>query len=404
MAEAQFQPASAPGAFTGDAYEGYFKGQTMMQRAAQFRTQQQLQQQELQQRATEEQQKVLMRPIEVAKNQADLATGLVQLEGARQTQLNRTALAPLLPVARQEFNNLMLMTDPKAKASAALSFAGKYAQLSNFKETETEFKSYDAIAKQLYSEQTAIAHLQEAERLKDMGPDSPVGKLILDYDKARAAGHNEAATYLLEAIKKQSTPSGTQIEVGPDGGIRFFQGQGGLTTPNTTKSQERQYQQERLIREGGQLLNILRPEDLGIQGNIGETAGGFLGQLNPDMANAQVAENRTRLRTFRESALRAVSDDSRFSNNDRKAIEEMLPSDGWVENLPQAKGKLKAVLTIFAQRATNEASRQGKTSWTALPPEEIVKGAREGKIDKDAAAAILDALHSDWVRKQTGGK
>jgi len=368
----------------------------MMERASRLRQQQQMEQMNEVRVA----QARIMAPIEAEKAKADLATQLAQLEAARQTQITKAQLAPMLPVARKEFNDMMLMTDPKAKANAALSFSGKYAQLSNFKETQQEFQAYDQIAQNLYKEQSAINAAQEAARLRDLGPDSPLGKMVSDYDKARAAGRPEVAEWLLAGIKQEITPKGMQLEVGPDGGIRFFQGQGGLTTPNTTKSQERQYQQERLIREGAQLMNLLRPEDLGVQGVIGETMGGFLGQIDPSMAQAQVAENRTRLRTFREGALRSVSDDSRFSNQDRKAIENMLPDDGWVENLPQARAKLKAVLTIFAQRATQEAKRQGGKSWTELPPEEIVEAARSGQIDKDAAAAILDALHGEWVRSQ----
>lgn len=345
----------------------------------------------------------VLAPLKKAKMEADLANSLQEYHSALQMQESEKLMTPLVGQASQEFNQLMMETDPDKKANAALAFAGRYAQFSNTKKWGEQFKAYNKIANDLYSENSAIRKLQEAERIRATGPESPIGKMVADYDRARAAGDPAAAEFILAGIKESVTPKGMKLEVGPDGGIMFSQGStgdGGMTTANTTKSQERQYQQERLIREGGQLLGILRPQDLGIQGNVGEVAGGFLGQLDPKLANAQVAQNRTRLRTFRESALRAVSDDSRFSNNDRTAIEQMLPSDGWVENLPQAQGKLKAVLTIFAQRATNEAQRQGGQSWTDLPPEEIIVQARAGKIDKAAAGAILEALHPAWVEEQ----
>lgn len=393
-----FQPEYQASGRTANRFiEGLDAGASLMERQQRMRQNEEI----LRIKTQQEAQEAIMRPLEMAKARADLATSAVAYQSALDMQQAEADMAPLIPVASKEFNELMKMTDPAAKAQAALSFSGKYAQLQNTKKWGEQFKAYDQIANKLYTENSAITKLQEEQRLREMGPDSPIGKMVKDYDKARAAGNTAGADFILAGIKEEVTPKGMQLEVGPDGGIRFFQGSSALTTSNTTKSQERQYQQERLIREGGQLLGLLRPEDLGVQGNVGEIAGGFLGQINPQLANAQVAENRTRLRSFRESALRAVSDDSRFSNNDRTAIEGMLPSDGWVENLPQAKGKLKAVLTIFASRATNEAQRQGQQSWTDLPPEEIVAAARAGKIDKDAAAAILEALHDSWWRAQS---
>lgn len=393
---ATFEPAAPVGHDVNAAISGIEAAQSMMSRAQAMREREQI----MLIREQEAVQNQLLFPVKKAAMEADVATSLMNLKSAERQQQMKAEAAPLILAAREEFNSLMKITDAKAKADAALNWSGKYSQLSNIKEISEEFKRNDEIAKELWKQNSAIALAQEQARLREMGPDSPIGKMVSDYDKARAAGKSEAADFLLAGIKEAVTPKGMQLEVGPDGGIRFFQGAGGMTTANTTKSEERQYQQERLIREGGQLLNILRPEDLGVQGNIGETAGGFLGQIDPGLAKAQVAENRSRLRAFKESALRAVSDDSRFSNADRKAIEQMLPSDGWFENLPQAKGKLKAVITILSQRAISEAKRQGKKSWTELPPEELVQQAREGKIDKDAAAAILDALHPDWVKEQ----
>lgn len=396
MAEAAFMPGAPAGFIAESAARGLDQGQSMMARAQQMQQAQEL----AAMRRRQEEAEIALRPLKIQQMKAETANSLMQLQAAMNMQVTETELAPLVGQAQKEFNDIMKLTDPGQKANAALAFSGKYAQFRNTKKWGPQFTQFDDIAKQLYVENSAIKRAQEMERLKDLGPESTIGKMTADYEKARKAGNTAAAEWILAGIKEEVTPKGMQLEVGPDGGIRFFQGSGGMTTPNTTKSQERQYQQERLIREGGQLMNLLRPEDLGFQGVISETAGGFLGQIDPKLAEAQVTENRTRLRTFREGALRAVSDDSRFSEKDRKAIQEMLPDDGWVENLPQAKAKLKAVLTIFAQRATNEAQRQGKESWTSLPPEQIVAAAREGKIDKDAAAAILDALHPEWIKQQ----
>jgi hypothetical protein len=400
MAVAQFQPGAPAGFIAESGMRGFEQGQSMMLRAQQAKQAEQLAKMRAQQHAEE----IALAPLKRQQQMAETANSMMQLKAAMNMQETETELAPLVGEAQAEFNQMMKMTDPGLKANAALAFSGKYAQFRNTKKWGPQFTQFDDIAKQLYTENSAIRRAQEMERLKDMGPESPIGKMTSDYSKALKAGQTQAAEWILSGIKEEITPKGMSLETGPDGSIRFFQGSAGLTTPNTTESQKKQFAQERLIREGGQLLNILRPEDLGIQGNIGEIAGGFLGQLDPKLANEQVAENRTRLRSFREGALRAVSDDPRFSNEDRKAITQMLPEEGIVENLPQAKGKLKAVITIMAQRAKMEAGRRGDKSWTELPPEEIITGAREGKIDKDAAAAILDVLHPQWVKEQANAK
>lgn len=350
----------------------------------------------------------VMQPILAAKHQAEFATATATLTNAKHMEELKTRAATESVQAAKDFTEANQLPDFSKKASALAEVQAKYSWLTMIPEYKGFVETVNNARAEAHMSAMADAKLKEQMEMTKArlaGPDSPLGKMLGDYDVALKSGDVEKSRWIKQGIENEITPKGMSLEVGPDGSIRLNQGGGaGLTTTNTTKSQERQYQQERLIREGGQLLNILRPEDLGVQGNIGETAGGFLGQLDPEMAKAQVAENRTRLRTFRESALRAVSDDARFSNQDRKAIEQMLPSDGWVENLPQAKAKLKAVITIFAERAQNEAKRQGKQSWTQATPEELVKAARDGKIDKDAAAAILEALHPEWVAEQSGKK
>lgn len=235
------------------------------------------------------------------------------------------------------------------------------------------------------------------------GPSSPMGKLLQDLKGARDRGDTEQAELLLASAKKDATPSGMALTVGPDGSVQLVQGPNGLTTGTAGRSQEAQFQSERVVREGAQLLQRLRAEDVGAMGVVKENfVNKGLAQINPAMADEVAQANRTSLRAFREGALKQVSGDARFSNADRTAIEKMLPSDGVFESLPSAQAKILAVLHIMQGRAGAEAGRRGETSIVDQPPEKLVEAAKAGKIDPQVAAALLNALHPEYVDKATG--
>lgn len=202
-------------------------------------------------------------------------------------------------------------------------------------------------------------------------------------------------------ITQISQPPGMSFTMGPNGEFQFKQGVGELTTGATTTSQERQAGLERVVFEGASLLKNLRPEDVGVRGVIGENViNQGLAQVNPDIADRKLSENRAQLAAYREGALRVVSSDPRFSQSDRVAIEKILPESGFLESLPSVQAKLGAVQAIMAERAGREAARRGTKSIVAQTPEEIQAAAASGKLQKDAAAALLVALHPEWVNAQ----
>lgn len=109
------------------------------------------------------------------------------------------------------------------------------------------------------------------------------------------------------------------------------------------------------------LSKSLRPEDVGARGIVGEYAvDRGLAQLYPDVANKGRIENRTALGMLRESLLREVSDDTRFSNMDRQAISRILPSDGVFESYEDAIGRMSKVRQILADRARVYADKMGE--------------------------------------------
>lgn len=204
-------------------------------------------------------------------------------------------------------------------------------------------------------------------------------------------------------IDRIPDPSGTSFEVGPNGQITFRQGAAGnLTTQASTDSQRAQYNAERIIKEGAGVMARLRPEDVGVRGNITENVvNRGLAQIDPTLADQTVANNRTALRAWREGTLKSVSNDTRFSTADRVAIEKLLPDDGYFESLPSAQAKMLAVMHIMQGRAGMEAARRGATkSVVELAPDELVKMAKSGTLEKDVAAALISTLHPDWLAEQ----
>jgi len=235
-------------------------------------------------------------------------------------------------------------------------------------------------------------------------PQSTTGKLLADLNLAKAEGRAEDVKYLKAALDEEILPSGMMLETGPNGQFIFKQGKGSLTTQSTTQSQERQYQSERVMKEGAELLSKLRPEDLGFAGVVQESfINKGLAQIVPGMADSSVSARRTQLRQFREVALKTISSDSRFSNTDRKAIESLLPEDGVFESYPSARAKLYAAIELMSRRSSTEAERRGEKSLADATPEELLEMGRSGKVPKEQAAALLHALHPDFVTRQKAG-
>lgn len=156
MAEAQFMPGAPVGYAADAAFKGLEQGQSFMERASRLRQMQQMEQLQRQQIEQNE----LLRPIEVAKHQADAATSLAQMEAAKQTQQQRLQVTPILAEARTNFNSIMKLPDSEQRANAGLQWISKYGQMANLKETSEEFGSYKDIIGKMYLENTTLKKLQ----------------------------------------------------------------------------------------------------------------------------------------------------------------------------------------------------------------------------------------------------
>lgn len=157
MAEATFSPGAPAGFIAESGARGFEQGQSMMQRAQQMQQAQEMQKMRQQQFAEE----VAMAPLRAAAAKTQLATAQFQYKSALDMQAYEEKIASLVPQAENEFNQLMLITNPEEKANAALAFSGKYAQLKNTKKWGQQFDAYDKIATKLFTENSAIAKIQQ---------------------------------------------------------------------------------------------------------------------------------------------------------------------------------------------------------------------------------------------------
>ena len=216
MAGAAFTPAAAPGHVFRDATSGFESGQSMMQRASLFQQQKEMQQMQLKQAQQKLTQDIIMAPIEKARTEAELATYEVQLQSALDQQNFEKTLAGVVPQAEKEFNELMLIADPGARANAALAFSGKYAQLKNTKKWGQQFSAYDQIANTIYRENSAMEKLAAGGEIRR---EIETVKSGAKADLAKQAEENKLAIAELKAANKQGPAAQKmQEEVGTKAG------------------------------------------------------------------------------------------------------------------------------------------------------------------------------------------
>lgn len=141
---------------------------------------------------------------------------------------------------------------------------------------------------------------------------------------------------------------------------------------------------------------------VGLSGVLGEYVGDrILPQLGVDSFKGKRADVRSTLIAARESLLREISDDTRFSNADREEISRALPSSGVFESLPNAQQRLETVRNILNARGRTYSEGLGlkQPEWS-LSPDEIKKlydkhEATKGKegISFEKAQSLLERFH-----------
>jgi hypothetical protein len=207
----------------------------------------------------------------------------------------------------------------------------------------------------------------------------------------------------LATFQAQTAPSGTTVFDPATGNpiVQIGKQQGGATISTQTKLQQGIANLQKTVSSLEEIENTLRPEDVGLKGVIGEQ---LLDRIAPqfglDTSDVQRMDNRTKLKAVVQGALREVSADSRFTENDRIAVEEILPKAGVRETYQNAIQTSKTLRRIFAKRALIDAQtlKIAPPPWAleSLDARALSEAQRSGIITKDQAI-------SEFKRRDTKG-
>jgi hypothetical protein len=190
--------------------------------------------------------------------------------------------------------------------------------------------------------------------------------------------------------------------VHPDGRVEIIEGDsGGATTATQSDAQQTIKDTRKLMDNIDDLTENLRWQDIGTPGVFGEhVLDRFLPMVGVGKPDPKRTDNRTKLRMFIQGAMRTISTDQRFTEPDRKRIEAVMPSDGWVENEERAKTVLNTIQRVFAKRNIIDMQAMGKKITLGDLNDSEIGGAMEmGLFSEEEALAELTRRISASDRK-----
>lgn len=172
----------------------------------------------------------------------------------------------------------------------------------------------------------------------------------------------------------------------------------GATVGTLSRGQEKMVKYENATQLLNTLSSNLRPMDVGAAGVVGEYVGdrilpqipGFEGSLS-----GKRVENRAILGAARESLMREISDDTRFSNKDREDISKILPSNGIFESHGDALKRISTVQGIIADRARTYAERIGEPVPMFAQTKDEIRATTQKRV-----SAIKKSLASGTITQE----
>ena len=212
--------------------------------------------------------------------------------------------------------------------------------------------------------------------------------------------HGRAENYRALAAPKTST---TEVTTTPGGGTTVTQTYGPKPTgAMTTEAQKKIVRYEDALTLINQLQKTLQPTDVGPAGVAGEmildVALPAFGQ-NQFYSGARI-QNRTALGALRESLLRQISDDPRFSNVDRETVSNLLPKTGVFESYPAAMDRMAQVKQILTDRIQSySGASRTPTPASAKAPADLINEYNTA-VDKLSAEVKASRLTPDQAYQQ----
>lgn len=202
---------------------------------------------------------------------------------------------------------------------------------------------------------------------------SAVLKLRQEAEALRLAGDAKGYQEKLSAADMIAThvaPRGITVQTGVDDQGRpitttTIGGAGKPTTGTETLAQQKQISFETATEGINDIMQRLRPSDVGVAGVAGENIfDRWLGQLDPKLVSGERVSNRRALGALRETLFQALSPEriggSGFSNKDAERIKEIADSLEAKHSYPEVKESLSTIRGIIADRSRVFAERTGQ--------------------------------------------
>ncbi|MEW9838001.1 hypothetical protein [Mesorhizobium marinum] len=197
-----------------------------------------------------------------------------------------------------------------------------------------------------------------------------------------------------DVVRKEGTGGGMSFETDGQGGIRLTTGNAaGLTTARVGDLQRQETENARAVAELSTLFNTLRPDDLGVAGNVNELLTNYGAQVFPTLARPDVAGTRAQLDATTLGIARSLVQDDRLSDGDRQAVESIMVSGGLGESLPGARAKLAALIAMSAYR--QKFANTVRTGGARLPP--LDRGMLGRLVDEGAIAPSVAQTYVETV-------
>ena len=240
----------------------------------------------------------------------------------------------------------------------------------------------------------AFQGLTPTGQVIDLLLDSKTGKLTTTDGKPAPNG-----------TKLQRLPSGNGMSLELDNGVLRV-ATGGQSLP-TIKERgifgTEAINEERLALEARDLESVLRGEDVGFHGNLGDfLIDRTLGQVSDIFVNKQRQNNRFIMKSIREKALLLMTTDTRLNRTDRPIVSSMFPLDGFFESLGAAREKLLSFAQLMEDRSGFLAGKLDRKRIQDMTKQEIVDAFKAKKLDRTTAERALRFYHG--VSRPVSGK
>ena len=194
-------------------------------------------------------------------------------------------------------------------------------------------------------------------------------------------------------------PTGLKLRV-TDDGVEFVTGGQDLTSTSVTDA-ERAKRQTTQVLAGISTLNNLFQESVKSGKPIIGALATFKGFLNktvaqfvPGLFDKDRAKFERATKVLRQTSLRVVSDETRFSEADRDFIFDLFPSVGVFGSEQEAEIKISVLTAFFTRRFSSALDDLGidQASIPQITPEEIREASKNGFLGEEEAGKILRQL------------